>query len=281
MKNTTTLIVIGPNSILKDFGPTIEAARIANTHLSFMVVTTVTQFPAYRMGIPPYGSMYVPDGWQEAVADANRLLHAKMDEVEEFLSSENISGDVNILSCEPALLPGAVAERAKLCDMAQIANDLRKDKLLFGNVLHGLLFKSPVATILNATAHPDPKNIFVAWNTSLPAARAVQQALPLLKAADQVTVAAFDPTMFESQDGENPGSDVAKWLSHHGCTVTVQQYPSGGKDIGEAILARASEVGADLIVAGAYGHSKLRQNIFGGTSQILIDQTGLPLLLAH
>lgn len=103
----------------------------------------------------------------------------------------------------------------------------------------------------------------------------------MLIAADEVVVASFDPVMIPSQDGENPGSDVAKWLSHHGCNVAVQQYPSGGHDIGEATLSRANELGADLIVAGAYGHSKLCENIFGGTSQILIDQTETPIFLAH
>lgn len=281
MKNATILTVLGPKSPLHSLTLTIEMARNTNAHLAFLVVAAVVQFPAYRIGIPPYGSMYVPGDWQEAVNAAKRDLDAKREELEELLRTEGVSGDVTVVSCEPPLITDAVAERAKLCDMAQIADDLREDKLVFRNALHGLLFHTPVGTVLNGPTRLKPKKVFVAWNTSLPSARAVHQALPILMAADEVIIASFDPVMIPSQDGENPGSDVAKWLSHHGCNVAVQQYPSGGKDIGDAILSRATELGADLIVAGAYGHSKLRENIFGGTSQILIDQKGIPTFLAH
>jgi len=281
MKNTTLLTVLAPDSDLTKLGATLEAARAANTHLSFIIAAAITQYSAYHMGIPPYGTMTVPDGWQEAFAAAHKRLKAKSTDVKNMLSKEGVSGDVKIVGCEPAMLADTIAERAKLCDRAQIVADLRDDKTVFGNALHGLLFASPVGTLLNADNRPQPQRIFVAWNTSLPAARAVQQALPLLKEAKEVTIATFDPVMMPGLDGENPGSDVAKWLSHHGCKITVQQYPSGGVDIGTAILSRATEVGADLVVAGAYGHSKLRQNIFGGTSQILIDQTDMPLFLAH
>lgn len=281
MKNTTVLTVLGSKSSLKTLGPSIESARNSNTHMSFMIVATISRLSVYPVGIPPYGTMYVPEGWQDMVDNANKELQEKCEEVEEFLRAQNISGDVKVVSCEPSELAEAVAERAKLCDRAQIVPDLRKDSLVFRNVLHGLLFHSPVAVALNAMTQPNPENIFIAWNTSLPAARAVQQALPMLKDAKNVTIATFDPVMVPGHDGENPGSDVAKWLSHHGCDVTVHQYPSGGGDTGDVILARAAEVGADMIVAGAYGHSKLRQNIFGGTSKILIDQTELPVLLAH
>lgn len=281
MKNATILTVLGPKSSVQNLTSTIDMARGANAHLAFMVAAAVAQFPAYRIGIPPYGSVYVPGDWEEAVATAREQLDEKKAELHALLRAEAVSGDVTVISCEPPLIADAVAERAKLCDFAQIASDLRSDKLVFRNALYGLLFKSPVGTVLNGPIRPKFKKVFVAWNTSLPSASAVQQALPILIAADEVTIASFDPVMMPSQDGENPGSDVAKWLSHHGCKVAVQQYPSGGQDIGDAILSRAGELGADLIVAGGYGHSKLRQNIFGGTSQILIAQTEVPVFLAH
>jgi len=76
----------------------------------------------------------------------------------------------------------------------------------------------------------------------LPATRAVHHALPFLREAKEVTVALFDPLMREHVDGDNPGSDVAAWLSRHECKVNVQQYPSAGKEIGDCIVERATEV---------------------------------------
>ena len=78
-----------------------------------------------------------------------------------------------------------------------------------------------------------------------------------------------------------PGREAAVWLSQHGCKVTLNQMPSGGREIGACILTHAREIGADLIVAGAYGHSRLQQAVFGGTSRTLIEQTDLEVLMAH
>jgi len=63
--------------------------------------------------------------------------------------------------------------------------------------------------------------------------------------------------------------------------VNVQQYPSGDKEIGNCIVDRATEIGSDLVVMGAYGYSSLRQRIFGGTTRTLLKQTKLPVLFAH
>ncbi|WP_280322803.1 universal stress protein [Sulfitobacter faviae] len=94
-------------------------------------------------------------------------------------------------------------------------------------------------------------------------------------------MALFDPVSISAYDGENPGTDVAAWLTHQGCNVAVQQYASGGEDIGTAILKRAKETGADLIVMGAYDHSRLREMVFGGTTRSLIEQSAFPVLLSH
>ena len=87
--------------------------------------------------------------------------------------------------------------------------------------------------------------------------------------------------MTAEEDGEDPGSDVGTWLSRHGCNVTVQQYPSGGKLISTAIIDNAEEFGADLVVMGAYGRSRLLERVFGGTTQEMLDKKALPVLFAH
>jgi nucleotide-binding universal stress UspA family protein len=85
-----------------------------------------------------------------------------------------------------------------------------------------------------------------------------------------------------STEGQtDPGIDVATWLSNHGCTVTVNQYSSGGQRVGACIPKRAVETGTDLIVMGGYGHSRLRETVFGGTTRTLLDQTDLPIFMAH
>jgi nucleotide-binding universal stress UspA family protein len=182
------------------------------------------------------------------------------------------------------MIADAIGRRAKLCDVVMISDDLRANDHLFRQVAHGVLFQSPVGLVVNDRENAilsGPKQVFVAWNTSLTTARAVQQALPILKQAQNVIVGTVDPVMAELRDGEDPGVDVAKWLTHHGCNVTVQQFPSGGKKVGDCILECAKQTGTDLIVMGAYGHSRTREALFGGTTRTLIEQRDQPVFLAH
>ena len=84
-----------------------------------------------------------------------------------------------------------------------------------------------------------------------------------------------------NRDGQDPGTDVAAWLSHHGCLVTLSQYPSGGRSVADVIQDRAAEAGSDLIVMGAYGQARMIQTVLGGTTRSMVEQTKLPVFLAH
>lgn len=284
MENTTDLLILDGDCAESDLIPAIERVRAQSGHLTILLVATIPPFPLYSMAATPYGGVSVPENWQIEWKSTCEALDEKATEVRNVLQHQDVSGDVKTACCEAAMMDEVVARHAMVCDQAYISNRLRENEVIFQNLVYGLLFKSPVGVVLNAPEAPEfvqPKKAFVAWNTGLPAARAIHQALPILRAADEVTLAVFDPVMTEYQDGENPGSDVAQWLSHHDCNVTVQQYPSGGIEIGKAILSRAKDLGADLIVMGAYGRSRLRQNIMGGTSSTLIEQTKVPVLMAH
>ena len=87
--------------------------------------------------------------------------------------------------------------------------------------------------------------------------------------------------MTAMRDGDDPGADAARWLSHKGCNATVQQCPSGGQDIGQVLLKTARDTDAQLIVMGGYDHSRLREIIFGGTTRTLVEQRSVPVFLAH
>jgi nucleotide-binding universal stress UspA family protein len=284
MKNSMILVAIGKDASLSDLAKKLEAIRAIPAHATILVIGQTPHFPYYAMGVPPYGATVVPDEWQEAISDNKRDLEAKAEEVQNLLKQHDVSGEVGIISTEPSLLADAIAQRAMLCDMALIGDDLRASDTQFQQIVYGVLFQSPIGVMLN-DHHADtlytPKKVFLAWNTDLHTARAVHQSLPLLRQADEVLVATIDPIMSEFRDGEDPGVDVAKWLTHHGCKVDVQQYPSGGHDIGDCILDHSKEYGADLIVMGSYGHSRTRQAIFGGTTRTLIEQTDQAVFLAH
>jgi nucleotide-binding universal stress UspA family protein len=122
------------------------------------------------------------------------------------------------------------------------------------------------------------KRVLVAWNASREAARAVSDALPILTRAESVEVVAFEPG---GDHGENPGADIARSLARHGVKATAARDAGRGVDIGARILSRAADSSADLIVMGAYGHSRLLELALGGATRSLLDAMTVPVLMAH
>jgi nucleotide-binding universal stress UspA family protein len=128
---------------------------------------------------------------------------------------------------------------------------------------------------------PVGKRVLVAWNASREAARAVSDALPLLKRADRVDVVSFEPARSGAAHGEEPGADIALQLARHGVTVMVSRVDAQDLDVGNQVLSRAFDLSADLIVMGAWGHSRLRELILGGVTRTILESMTVPVLMAH
>jgi nucleotide-binding universal stress UspA family protein len=238
----------------------------------------------YSIAAVPYGMPSIPDGWVGKRNEMAAKISIQQGETREFLQQQGLTGEVATICVEPSALHDLVAIRALFADVSIVLDSLRTNDVAFDNVVYGLLFEAPGPIMLNVK--PDskamaPDSVLVAWNSSLPAARAVHAALPLLKAAKEVTIACFDADPSRWGDGDTPGADLAIWLSHHGCRVTVQEYATGRKKISAAILERAHERTADLIVMGAYGRNHWNERIFGGTTRSMVKQQDMAVLLAH
>lgn len=132
------------------------------------------------------------------------------------------------------------------------------------------------------------RHILVAWNASKEAARAAREALPLLARAEKVTLAIVDADLRPASFGDAPGADVLAWLARHGITaeVAMRQTPRQGLlkrpgDVGETLLMLAGEMGCDLVVLGAYGHSRFRETLLGGVTRTVLETMTVPVLMAH
>lgn len=283
MKNFTLLAVQGPDDTPASLAPLADAASANNGRLAVLHVGPVPLLP-YSMGIAPYGATMVPDSW---IAERNEMaekLAEHQTKTREYLQQQGLTGEVSTLSVEPAAMHDLVAMRAIFADISIVQDSLRAYDVAFDDVIYGLLFESPCPVMLNVKPHSKalaPENVLIAWNSSLPAARAVRAALPFLKSAKEVIIACFDAERLQSEAGENPGADLATWLSHHGCRVTVQEYATGQKRVADAILERAQESTADLVVMGAYGRHRWNERLFGGTTLSMIKQQDMAVLLAH
>ncbi len=262
----------------------LENSNKNDMHLAVQIFGIAPPNPVYSYGLPPHGGVIIPDDWSETIQEGAQRVLDSAQIVEKSLQKMGVSGSVVTSYCERGWVEVETARSASVADLVVLS---RKGLLagdIWPSVLSGILFRSPVPVLIGNSENDwalDAKNVFVACNVARESMRAIHQALPILKQANQVTLGIFDPVINEDADGEDPGTDVAAWLSRHGCKVDVQQYPSGGLEIGEAIKKRAFDLGADLVVMGAYGHSKLRQRIFGGTTTTMLEQQKLPLFLSH
>jgi nucleotide-binding universal stress UspA family protein len=123
--------------------------------------------------------------------------------------------------------------------------------------------------------------VLVAWSGTRESVRAVHDALPLLQRAENVVIMAVNPSVSRSGHGEFPGVDLATYLAHHGVKAEVRSSVATQISVGDELLARASDIGADLLVMGAYGHSRLQEMVMGGVTQTMMKHMTLPVLMSH
>jgi nucleotide-binding universal stress UspA family protein len=127
------------------------------------------------------------------------------------------------------------------------------------------------------------RHIVVAWNASRPAARSVNDALPLIERAERTTgVLMPNPAGFTQGHDAPPGERIVEHLKRHGASpnlVRIENVPAGS--IADKLQTEARAYGADLIVAGAFGHPRLWEKMLGGVTHDLIARTCLPLFMSH
>ena len=132
------------------------------------------------------------------------------------------------------------------------------------------------------------RRILVSWDGGREAARALQLALPLLKDAASVTIAVFELASDEHKAADALAADPRPWLARHGVTATLavhavdhQRRLNRRHEVGERLLSLAADLSADLLVMGAYGHSRFRESILGGVTKTVLEAMTLPVLMAH
>lgn len=281
MNRRTLLFVINSDTSNDQIAEVAEAAAQRQDHLTCLLLGSSPTLPMYAYGVPPYGGMNVPDKWGVLVQDAQRDQKERVDAIKAVLAKSDVSGEVQSALCVTMDIKHRVARSARVCDEALIAPNLRDTPDILREATYGVLYHSPIGLRLNGAAPLNAARVFVAWDSSEAAASAVHAALPYLKEAEEVVIGCIDPVSSPERNGQDPGADVAAWLSHHGCKVTVSQFPSGGREVAACLQDRAKEFGADLVVMGAYGHTRLVEAVFGGTTRSMMEQVELPVILAH
>lgn len=200
---------------------------------------------------------------------------------EEFAVRARAAG---LASVEPRFVVGipeyVVALHARYADLIVVGQGPASE----GGVAENLVLNAgrPVLVVPRSWEHrPVGERVMVAWNARREATRALTDAVPLLQRAKQVDIVTVNAEQQSEGHGELPGADIALYLARHGVKANVLATSADGIDVGDWLLSRAADLGSDMLVMGAYGHSRLRELVLGGATRTVLESMTVPVLMSH
>lgn len=256
----------------------VALAKAEDAHLEVLCLgVDLTQVTSYYAGA---NALILQETISRALQDAEALKA----QVEAALTGEAI---VWSTCTSAAALPDIgrhIAARSRFADLVILSHP-------YGEhvgpehepVTEAALFegKAPVMVVPNKGGSAvDPKKIVIGWNESSEAMAAVRAALPILKRASLVNITVIDPPI-HSPNRSDPGGMLSQFLSRHGVTAEITVLSKTMPRISDILMRHAIDGQADMIVMGAYGHSRLREAIFGGATRDMLEEAKCPLFLAH
>ena len=257
---------------VQDFAISLAAEFGAHLTAAGLVVEIVP--PASFMGEFPYDLMLEAADQARAAAEAGyeRLrMAAPASVATELVIIDSVAGQAREQF-------GRLARHFDLAIVGQGGPETGSDDELMSE---GALFRSGRPVFVVPWIHKGPallKKAMVAWDGGLAAARAVAEALPLLKRAESVEVVSITSKALPSD--ELPGFNITRHLTRHGIAATLKKLPPAD-DIGAALLSHAADSSADFIVMGGYGHSRIREFILGGATRTMFQSQTVPVFMAH
>lgn len=237
----------------------------------------------YDPVVPISGAGYIPADVIEIQRDDNETA------AEAAIKSFNAASDQAGISAEPlmtsASLSGAgdqfarMARRFDLAIVGQAQPDISSVEQIIGE---NTLFESgrPMIMVpyIQKTAFKTD-NVMICWDGGRTAARAVADAIPIIRKGGRVEIVIVASE--RGKQDEIEGADIGQHLARHGLKVDVHRISGGNIDVGDALLSHAADSGADLMVMGGYGHSRLREFILGGVTRSIFESMTVPVLLSH
>jgi nucleotide-binding universal stress UspA family protein len=233
--------------------------------------------------LPLYGPDVGFADMAEVMSSVRTQSDAALTAFEEQAAAAGISAEVRLVQGVSDEFPADFAMCARSFDLVVLGQPRDGDPLIGQYALvERCLFASgrPVIIVPAAASRPALETIVVAWDGSAEAARAVHDALIFLKDAKRVVV--LVACAEDDGTGNAPDtSDIVAHLARHGIATEVLTVKPRDGDIGRTLVMTCRELEADMMVMGAFHHSRLRQYILGGVTLTLLEQATLPLFLAH
>ena len=254
----------------------IDLARTYKAHLTALYI-----IPTYL--IPIYAEAQISPQIFEAQREAAQTRAVEAEAVvKKAAAREDIAIEWRCIEGDWA---GAFIQHTRYADLVIVGQTDSKDPQAVETGLHEQVLLEAGRPLLFipyiGVSRPIGKRVIVAWKASREAVRAVNDALPLLINADKVAVITINPHAGEDADSDVPNADICLHLARHGVKAEAHKLWVTDVDVGNLLLSRAADEDADLIVMGAYGHSRFREMILGGATRQMLAQMTVPVFMSH
>lgn len=264
----------------------VEAAiEMAIRQEAHLVILESFSLPMPSLG--PWG-MNADGDISRLYDDLREHARAEADRWRLRLKRETLSSEVRLSESMLLEAQRTAAIHARYTDLGVVTGpgDNRDEAIIAHQYFTALLMESgrPVLVVpAGCSIHWPPRHAVLAWRPTREATRALHDTLPVMQAASTLQVITVDPLRAgeSTDDGDQPGADIAAHLARHDLRVEVEVMDSNGQSVAETLLAHADATAADLLIAGGYGHSRLREWVLGGTTRELFMRARVPILFSR
>jgi len=272
----TLLAIHEVDEALTELSPVIDIARRTQAHLNVVVLGIVQVIPVTAApGIPAF---YYNESNNEMIEAGQ----ARVKEIDALMAKEGIPATVSLECRDPSLIEQTLLRLSLTSDAAVFPNQTVLATDLNTRAFNGALLDTGKPVIVLGTDSERSskfQTVLMAWNGEPESAKAIHQSLSWLPQGATVHVVMIDPD--DLVQGRSNGEELAAYLNRHDLTVTIDRLPSGRRPTSDVILEHARDIDADLIVMGAYGHSRLREWLMGGTTRAILEKADRAVLMAH
>lgn len=271
---STIAIAVRDDAFSQGVADGLTLARSAKAHLAVLVISVTPPVPMSD------GLEHRASDWLRKRDEGRARLRSRALEIDGILGQQAISYDVKEIYAELSQLDSVIGRDGLFADLMVLNPTMMLDPSLRDAIVEGALYiaGSPVLVVpRNTVASIEPQNVLIAWDGSKEAMQSVKHARPLLRSAGSVTVAAVDATGFDQQAVH----DLISYLEHFQVYARSRMLKSNGRTVKQALDDCAQDIDANMVVMGAYGHTRLRERIFGGVTRSVLEEPRHPTFFSR
>ncbi|KQT15822.1 MAG: universal stress protein [Bradyrhizobium sp.] len=253
----------------------VSLASLLGAHIAAVSCEVHVQVPgSFLAGAGNVGAI--------VASEAHKSRKNAQDLLATFESTAQKSGVAHELvldRCLSSEVPGVLVEYARLRDLAIVPVPESYDQWYAESIIFGSGRPTVVLPEASASREFELNRVLVGWDFSRAAARAISDAIPIMEKAREVCI--LTVTNEKTISSRRSSSELAKNLSKHGIDVVVEEADAAGRAIGRVFAEQVASRRADLLVMGAYGHSRFREFVLGGATRSILTKPPIPVLLSH